>query len=257
MPELPEVETLCRQLREVVVGKKIKKMIVYDSKLKGIENPDDRTICEVFRWGKNILLLMDNGRSVIIHLRMTGRLFWRKDDLHERHLRWRIVLEDGKIDLVDPRRFATVRIEKAKYDQDKKDLITGFDMKDFFIKQAQRKVNVKNLLMDNTAMHGIGNIYACEILHRARISPLRISNTLTKEEWKNVFNHARRILKKGIEKRGTSISDWRDLYGLEGENQKELKVYGREGKSCYKCRTQIKRIKQGGRSTFYCPGCQK
>jgi len=104
--------------------------------------------------------------------------------------------------------------------------------------------------MDQKALAGIGNIYACEILHRAGISPLRQASSLTREEWGKMFYHARNILKKGIEKRGTSISDWRDLYGRKGENQNELKAYGQEGKRCFICGGKICRIKQGGEALF-------
>jgi formamidopyrimidine-DNA glycosylase len=112
-------------------------------------------------------------------------------------------------------------------------------------------------MMDPKAIAGIGNIYACEILHSAGISPLRRASTLSMKEWKTIFSHAKRILNKGIEKRGTSISDWRDLYGCQGENQDELKAYGQERMRCSICGGTICRIKQGGRSTFYCPDCQK
>jgi formamidopyrimidine-DNA glycosylase len=135
--------------------------------------------------------------------------------------------------------------------------MTGFGAKTFLAKQSTRKVSVKVLLMDPKAVAGIGNIYACEILYRAGLSPFRQAATLSESEWKAIFRQARRILKRGIEKRGTSISDWRDLYGCRGENQNELKAYGQEGKTCCTCGGFIARVKQGGRSTFYCPQCQK
>ena len=118
-------------------------------------------------------------------------------------------------------------------------------------------MKVKSLIMDQSAVSGIGNIYACEILHEARIHPERAAATLKETEWGKIFHQAKKVLKKAIRKRGTSISDWRDLYGRKGENQNELKAYGQEGKSCLKCGGTIRRIKQGGRSTFYCPGCQR
>ena len=111
--------------------------------------------------------------------------------------------------------------------------------------------------MDQKAVLGIGNIYACEILHQTGIHPERIAASVTKKEWKAIFRNAGIILRKAIEKRGSSISDWRDLYGSQGENQNELKAYGRAGQKCFQCGGTIRRIKQGGRSTFYCPGCQK
>jgi formamidopyrimidine-DNA glycosylase len=111
--------------------------------------------------------------------------------------------------------------------------------------------------MDKNAIEGIGNIYASEILHRVGINPQRTAAELGKSDWSNILRAAKIILEKSITNRGTSISDWRDLYGAKGENQHELKAYGQEGKRCSKCTGTIRRIKQGGRSTFYCPQCQK
>ncbi len=123
-------------------------------------------------------------------------------------------------------------------------------------KEAKRMINVKSILMDPKALAGIGNIYACEILHCAGIAPIRQASSLSREEWEKVFVKARAILKKGIKKRGTAVSDWHDLYGRRGENQFELKVYKQEGKRCSICGGTIHRMKQSGRSTFYCPKCQ-
>lgn len=256
MPELPEVETLCRQLRDRISGEKILMTIVYDDKLAGLENLGGRVIEEVHRHGKTLSLGMDDGRSIVIHLRMSGRLFWHTSKTTRPHSRWRMMFTNGNVDLVDPRRFATVKIARTGPEDKFKDLLGSFDEKTFLEKQASRKVGVKILLMDAKAIAGIGNIYACEILHRAGISPFRQAMTLTVKEWKKIFRHARSILKTGIDKRGTSISDWRDLYGCPGENQNLLTAYGQEGKTCRSCGGIITRVKQGGRSTFYCPQCQ-
>ena len=257
MPELPEVETLIRQLREKICGSKILAAEVFDDKLAGIKNLKAGKVAGVERKGKTIEIRLDDGRSILIHLRMTGRLLWQENNERLKHSRWRMTFKDGNVFLVDPRRFATVNVERTKKEKIVNDLLKYFDEKYFLEKHARRKVNVKILLMDPKAIAGIGNIYACEILHSSGISPLRQASTLSREEWKKVFGNARRILKKGIEKRGSSISDWRDLYGRQGDNQHELKVYGQEGKRCSICGGTIYRIKQGGRSTFYCPNCQK
>jgi formamidopyrimidine-DNA glycosylase len=256
MPELPEVETLCRQLQEKICGRKILASVIYDEKLAGIKNLKGRIVSAVQRRGKTITILLDKEQFLLIHLRMTGRLLWQKDSTSPKYVRWQMTFKDGNVLLVDPRRFATVKVEKTRLDKNQNDLLTGFDDKAFLEKQARRKVNVKVLLMDPKAIAGIGNIYACEILHRSAISPLRQASTLSLKEWKRIFCNARRILKKGIEKRGTSVSDWRDLFGRPGENQFELKAYGQAGKRCSICGGTICRIKQGGRSTFYCPDCQ-
>lgn len=257
MPELPEVETLCRQLQKKICGRKILSSKVYDDKLANIKKIRGGKVIAVERKGKTIVIRLDDDSSILIHLRMTGRLLWQTSSVKPKHGRWRITFNDGNVFLVDPRRFATVKVEKTVTEKTVNDLLTGFDEKKFMETQARRKVNVKILLMDPKAIAGIGNIYACEILHKAGISPLRQASTLSVKEWKTVFSYAKRILKKGIEKRGTSISDWRDLYGCQGENQHDLKAYGQERKPCSICGGTICRIKQGGRSTFYCPDCQK
>ena len=257
MPELPEVETLCRQLRDSIKGKRIAKTEIFDSKLAGREEICGRIIRDVQRSGKTIELMLEDGRIVAIHLRMTGRLFWNPRPERLPHTRWRMTVAGGHIDLVDPRRFGTVQIKKGPRSEAANDLMQKFDERAFLENQAGRKVPVKVLLMDPKAIAGIGNIYACEILHRAGISPTCPASDIDKARWKDIFRHGKRILKKGIEMRGTSISDWRDLYGRPGENQHELKAYGREGKTCSICGGVIKRIKQAGRSTFYCPDCQK
>lgn len=257
MPELPEVETLCRQLQKKVAGSKIFFSESYDSKLSHVQNLAGRTITGVKRIGKTIELTLNGRLSVFIHLRMTGRLLWRKEADGPRHSRWRIALEDGNIFLVDPRRFATVTPGKTKEHPAGFDIIQRFNKNVFIHQHGLRKTTVKNLIMDQKAVRGIGNIYACEILHVAAIHPERAVSSLSEKDWQTIFAQAKKILKKAILKRGTSISDWRDLYGRKGENQHELKVYGREGEKCLRCGGTIRRIKQGGRSTFFCPRCQQ
>jgi formamidopyrimidine-DNA glycosylase len=257
MPELPEVETLCRQLHKKIVGAKILRTDVLDDKLAGLENIRECVIDEVRRCGKTIHLILNDGRSVLVHLRMSGRLFWKAQNTREQYTRWRIRTDGGNIDLIDPRRFATVKIVKTRAESDERDLLLNFSRRSFLEKQAKRKVSVKVLLLDPQAISGIGNIYACEILHRAGILPFRQASSISDDEWMRIFKHAKHILKRGIEKRGTSISDWRDLYGCAGEYQKELRVYGKEGKSCRVCGSHIERVRQSGRSTYYCPLCQE
>ncbi|MEN6620186.1 MAG: bifunctional DNA-formamidopyrimidine glycosylase/DNA-(apurinic or apyrimidinic site) lyase [Smithella sp.] len=258
MPELPEVETMSRQLQKHISGKEITGMDIYDSKLAHIKNLTGIIITDVKRNGKAIQIILDNGESVLIHLRMTGRLLWQKESEKPRYSRWHLSLSNCNIYLVDPRRFATVKVLPTNSIPSANDIMQGgFDEKAFIEKQGRRIINIKNLLMDQKAIAGIGNIYACEILHAACINPERTATSITDKEWKRIFSKSRSILEKATEKRGTSISDWRDLYGLEGENQFVLKVYGREGKKCFRCGGTIVRIKQGGRSTYYCPNCQK
>ena len=256
MPELPEVETLCRQLQMRIAGKKISSTEVYDAKLNNLKNIQGKRITAVKRKGKTMEINLDDGTSVQIHLRMTGRLLWQSEKERPKHSRWKMNFEDGAIYLIDPRRFATIKIQKWENDKVDNDLLVSFAREDFLAKNGGRKGKIKNILMDQKAVAGIGNIYACEILYRCGIHPERTAESLNMKNWQLIFKNAGIILKKAIENRGTSISDWRDLDGRKGENQHELKAYGREGKKCMKCGEAIKRIKQGGRSTFYCPQCQ-
>lgn len=257
MPELPEVETLSRQLQEKICSWKILATEVYDDKLAAIKNLKGRIITAVERKGKAVSILLDDGNFVLIHLRMTGRLFWQNDSSRPKHSRWRMTFADGNVFLVDPRRFATIKILKKMEGNTGIDIFKEFDLKDFLKNHGSRRTKIKSLMMDQRVVAGIGNIYACEILHRSGIHPERRPATLTKDEWKKIFRQVKVVLSTAIKKRGTSISDWRDLYGRQGENQHELKAYGREGKNCLICGGTICRIKQGGRSTFYCPDCQK
>jgi formamidopyrimidine-DNA glycosylase len=257
MPELPEVETLSRQLQKKICGGKILATEVYDDKLAHVKDVKGKKVLAVERAGKMIAIILDDGNSIIVHLRMTGRLLWQEDSVRLKHSRWRITFADGNVFLIDPRRFATVNILKKVESDSGKDIFKEFDLKAFLKNHGRRRTKVKSLIMDQRAVAGIGNIYACEILHRTGIHPERVTATLTKDDWEKVFRQAKVVLKTAIQTRGTSISDWRDLYGLKGENQHELKAYGREGKRCSICGGTICRIKQGGRSTFYCPDCQK
>ena len=257
MPELPEVETLSRQLQKKICGGKILATEVYDDKLAHVKDVRGKKVLAVERKGKMIAIILDDGNSIFVHLRMTGRLFWQKDSARPKHSRWRMTFADGNVFLIDPRRFATVNIFKKAESDSGEDIFKEFNLKTFLKNHGSRRTKVKSLIMDQRAVAGIGNIYACEILHQTGIHPERVAATLTKDDWKKVFRQAKVVLKTAITKRGTSISDWRDLYGRKGENQHELKAYGREGKPCSICGGTICRIKQNGRSTFFCPDCQK
>ena len=257
MPELPEVETLCRQLKKRIHGQKILNTETFDEKLAGIRNIKGRSVIAVERRGKTIAINLDDGNSIYIHLRMTGRLLWQKNSLIPKYSRWKMAFTDGYIFLVDPRRFATVRVMRNKKHETDREILGDFKLARFIKLHGGRKTKIKTLMMDQSVVKGIGNIYACEILYRAGIHPERIVATLTAAQWRKIFSQAKNVLKKAIAKRGTSISDWRDLYGRKGENQHQLKVYGQEGKKCAICGGTICRIKLSGRGTYLCPGCQK
>ncbi len=259
MPELPEAETLKRQLMEVVLGEEILKTCVLDEKL----NPfylEGRTVVSISRKGKGIYLGLDDGTSVGLRLRMTGRLLWQKEGaLRLPHTRFIADFRRGRLDLIDPRRFATLTLEKINHDIPGKamDPLLNLSFRIISAIAGKRKLPVKSFLMDQRFIAGIGNIYACEILYAASVSPLRQACGLSSQEWALIADAAAAILNKAVECRGTTVSDWRDLFGQKGEYQDYLKVYGRKGTPCPRCGSFIERLKLAGRGTYFCPACQK
>lgn len=258
MPELPEVETLCRQLTKVVCGRAILDSTVVDMKLRHLENMAGRRIRSVCRTGKGVNISLDNGQILCLHLRMTGRLLWQSEPVELPHMRWKATFEEGRLALIDPRRFATLSLRDDLAPLcEVIDPLENLPARRFHADAGKRRMPVKSFLLDQRIISGIGNIYACEILHAASIDPWRAANDLSLAEWRKVSQAAKKILLEAIACRGTSISDWRDLFGQPGENQDNLKVYGQEGKVCPRCGGMVRRLKLSGRGTFYCPDCQK
>jgi formamidopyrimidine-DNA glycosylase len=260
VPELPEVETLCRQLQEVVSGEIIKGLRILDSKLGQLENLAGRTMAAPYRAGKEINLPLNDGQTLRLHLRMTGRLLWQQDQppLELAHTRFVMTFNHGRLALIDPRRFATLALAddtpspKAPFDP-----LENFSPRLLWSSVQSKRLPVKSFLLDQRAVSGIGNIYACEVLHRAAINPWRPAHDLTLVEWQRMAKKAKSVLRKAIVCRGTSVSDWRDLFGRQGEYQHYVQVYGRAGEPCSRCGGTVRRLTLGGRGTFFCPDCQK
>lgn len=258
MPELPEVETLRRQLCEIVLGEEIVDFGIHDARIGVMRGLHGRTISSVLRHGKALVMKLDDNTELLLQLRMTGRLLWQENHHVIPHTRFVISFPHGTLSCIDPRRFATFVFHKNRSPQ----AIIGDPLKTrwasaFYGISCARRTPVKALLMDQRVIAGIGNIYACEILHAAAINPMRPACNVRLEEIELIEKAGRDILKKAIECRGTSVSDWRDLFGLCGEYQDELKVYKREGLSCMRCGGTICRIRMNGRGTYFCPHCQK
>ena len=285
MPELPEVETLCRQLNEILPGEVIVAVEVLDPRLGKSESEGlaGRKIERVYRQGKYIRIQMGKrgrdrdvsepeksrgkiGRApqedeltVALHLRMTGRLLWQTDGTPTPpYTRLIISFTSGRLILIDPRRFATFCVRPpeavpALVENPLKGLPP------YRLKKAaeKRRLPVKSFLMDQRFIAGIGNIYACEILYSSGIDPRRQADSLSASEWRKVQKASAAVLPRAVECRGTTVSDWRDLLGRSGENQDYLEVYSREGKPCRRCGGMIERTKIGGRGTWFCPNCQK
>jgi formamidopyrimidine-DNA glycosylase len=258
MPELPEVETLCRQLRQVILGNKVKSVTIYDAKIAYFPAMIGRYIKDIRRRGKGLEIDL-SGPVVHLHLRMSGRLFWQPDlDLPPPHTRYSIEFAQGRLFCIDPRRFATLDLQ---LDPDAgrsplPNLLLGIDLDTIYLHAQRRRLPVKAFLLDQQVMPGMGNIYACEILFESSINPWRPTCDVTREEWRKIISATRDVLKIAVTCRGTSISDWRDLFGRKGEYQHRLRVYGNEGKACPRCHGQIGRKKLSGRGTYYCPSCQ-
>jgi|WetSurMetagenome_2_1015567.scaffolds.fasta_scaffold200439_1 formamidopyrimidine-DNA glycosylase len=287
MPELPEVETLCRQLNAVLPGERILRIEVLDprlgnSKCKRGDSaiffpgsvPDGlgldkiagligRRIAAVTRKGKNIHIQMDGGLTAALHLRMSGRLLYLAADVTPPskiipYSRMVIGFSSGTLVLIDPRRFATFDVKTegiAPALPD--DPMEGLPVRRLREIARTRRRPVKSFLMDQRLIAGIGNIYACEILFAAGIDPRRPACSLATAEWRKAAKAASAILHRAVACRGTTISDWRDLFGCSGTNQDHLEVYSRQGAPCRRCGGRIERINQGGRGTWLCPICQK
>lgn len=276
MPELPEVETLCRQLKEILPERRILSLRILDPLLEGCDGQRlaGCTVEAVHRRGKSLCMEIGSGvrspegaaeeglpdkRSILeIHLRMTGRLLWRPvGEALPSHTRLVVTFSTGELLLIDPRRFATFRVRPdSAVPPPLPDPLEGFPVGLLRQIAAARRLPVKSLLMDQRFIAGIGNIYACEILHHACLDPRRPSCSLSTKEWRKLAQAAAVILPRAVTCRGTSISDWRDLFGVSGGNQEHLEVYSREGKPCRRCGRMVERIKMSGRGTWFCPGCQ-
>ncbi len=261
MPELPEVETLRRQLFQEIRGKRIRTLAVYDAKLGPAPNLEGRKINSIRRQGKFLEIVLDDGSVLRLHLRMTGRLFRcdvAEDTNVPAHTRFRLFLEDCEIIGVDPRRFATLTLEQPnRHGPNLPDLLKNPDPSAFQQAARKRRLAAKVFLLDQAVFPGMGNIYACEVLHSAGVDPRRPASEVTREEWETIGREMRRILNLAVRCRGTSVSDWRDLHGNAGEFQHHLRVYGREGMPCPRCGSGVERIVLGGRGTWFCATCQK
>ncbi|MGE5543944.1 MAG: bifunctional DNA-formamidopyrimidine glycosylase/DNA-(apurinic or apyrimidinic site) lyase [Bacillota bacterium] len=267
MPELPEVETIVRSLQPLV-GQKIKELeIVNPVVLKQQEFPPPKlrgkTIAKIMRRGKFLIVQTKSGTSLVVHLGMSGR-FYLDNPAHPRpkHTHAYILLENGKeLRYCDPRRFGGVWLTREPFK------VMGHlgveplgpDLTREYLAGIlrRRQVAIKNLLLNQQVIAGIGNIYADEILHRARISPMRLANSLTDDETARLHQAIIDTLEEGIANRGTTFRDYRDGFNLPGSFQEHLCVYGREGQPCPQCGRPITRVIIGGRSSHFCEHCQE
>jgi len=290
MPELPEVETTVRDLKRKVLGRTF--LNVWCDAKKLIKRPRTfeefkkeilgRKIISIKRKGKNILIYLDKKRALLIHQKLTGHLLvgkWQKrgnswipqikgplEDPINRFIHLIFFLDnDLMLALSDLRKFAKVELwDEKELTQSKEIREIGIDpfSPEFTFQEFKKRIKntkrkIKQVLMDQSLIAGIGNIYSDEILFEAKIHPEKKAHVLKEEELKRIYQSIKKILKKAIELGGESISDYRRPDGSKGGFDPLRKVYRREGKPCVRCRTPIKRIKIAQRSSYFCPKCQK
>jgi formamidopyrimidine-DNA glycosylase len=287
MPELPEVETVCRQLEPEIEGRRIEALEALDPRWCRPMAPADleralagATISGLGRRGKYLLLALEGGRTLVMHLRMTGnlvlvegerkldpsegmRLYEGERSTSERHLRARFRLDDGRqLWFTDPRRFGEAFLID---DADLGERFAKLGVEPFseeFTAQALgamaagRTAPLKSFLLDQSGVAGVGNIYADEALFRARLHPLSPAGSMKAEHHAALRDAVLAALEAGIDRGGASIDDYRDGRGEKGTMQDEFLVHTREGEPCPSCGGAIARIVVSGRSTYYCPSCQ-
>ena len=277
MPELPEVETIRRDLEREAVGKRIKTVEStgtrsirrHKTKKQFISRLEGTKVTGVQRKGKYLLVKLDSGEVLVIHLGMSGQLLRNATrDPVEKHTHVVITFtQGGQLRFVDPRTFGELFVTALDSVESAVPELAhlGFDPLDDVMSWGQfagvlqaKKTKLKPLLMDQKVIAGIGNMYADEILWAAGLRPDRPSETLSSQEVRRLYRSMVETLQDAIKHRGSSLADeqYRDLFGEVGGYQGEHKVYDREGEPCRRCRSPIARIKAGGRSTFSCPQCQ-
>lgn len=282
MPELPEVETVARGLREAILGRKI--LSVCLGKTDFIDDPvaleqhlPGRRIEAVERFGKFMLLRLSapgtNGSqghdnedakraSLLVHLGMTGQMAPAPaEQPREKHTHVCMLLDDGReLRYTDARRFgrmaylteAPLAEELTRFGADPLEV----SEEEFAKRIRGRRARIKALLLDQGVLRGVGNIYADESLWRAKTHPARLGAGLSRKQVETLRHGLQEILRRAIKMRGSSISDFLDAEGEPGEYQRHHRAYGREGKACYRCKSVIRRGIVAGRSSYFCPKCQ-
>ena len=271
MPELPEVETIKQELDKAIVNKKIIGVVVNNAKVikepkkeKFVAELKNVAIKKIIRKGKLLILELSSGKSLTIHLKMTGQLIYPRQGGASpvKATRVSFKLSDGKfLDFNDSRVFGELRLiddwRKLKFIQELGPEPFDLSPEKFRQMLKDKKTKIKVLLMDQKFISGIGNLYANEALFRARIDPRRPANSLSDKETDLLFREIKKVLLDAIQHKGSSVDQYVQLSGKPGEYVKYHKVYDREGKECFKCKGKIKRISLSGRGTYFCPICQR
>jgi len=270
VPELPEVETVLRTLAPAIVGRRVVAVRVRERRLRGgvargfAASLEGRRLGSMARRGKYLVIALDDARLWLVHLGMTGQLTLAPADVAaRRHDHVVIELDDGqRLTYNDPRRFGRLAVIEspalaAETGEGIDPLDETFTAEMLFALTRARRTSIKALLMDQRRVAGLGNIYTNEILFRAGVRPGRRAARLARADCGRIVAASRAVLADAIRRGGSSISDYRDGLGREGWFQLEHCVYDRAGEPCPGCRTPIRTRVVVGRSTFYCPRCQR
>jgi formamidopyrimidine-DNA glycosylase len=278
MPELPEVETLRRDLDREVVGRRIKLVEVsgmrsirrHPNKKHFASKLESKKITAIERRGKYLLFRLDSGDILVVHLGMSGQLLRTKSAREKAGRHTHVVItftQGGQLRFADPRTFGELFITTPEELEDQVPELAhlGFDPVDDMMSWTRfgdllvaKKTKLKPLLMDQKFVAGIGNIYSDEILFSAGLRHDRSSDSLSSQEVRRLYRAMVETLQDAIKHRGSSLADeqYRDLFGELGDFQSQHKVYDREGQACRRCRSTIVRVKVNGRSSFLCEQCQ-
>ena len=287
MPELPEVEIVRHSLNKKIKQKKVKKVIIRNRNLR-FKIPSNfntyfknKKVIKVGRFSKYLIIYLQEENYCLIHLGMSGTIhiinnssankpsntsFYNSPFLPKKHNHVELIFENFRIVYNDPRRFGFFQIIKNKLDLNKRFNHLGpepFD-KNFSLTYVYnffkgKNKDIKNFLLDQKFVSGIGNIYASEILFLSKIKPFKKVKLLNKKECQKIITNSKKILLNAISKGGSSIRDFKDASGIKGRFQNEFKVYNQEGKHCnnLRCSALIKKKIISSRSTFFCDSCQK
>ena len=274
MPELPEVEVLRRSLEPLVRSDSVSQVVVRETRLREKVEADrlradvsGRKIIGARRRAKYLLLDLEGDRSLVVHLGMSGRLTLTREEtppLDHEHVSFSLA-SGRKLRFVDSRRFGLVfSLQTSAQETDRhfrrlgvEPLEAELDAEALRRKAMRRRGPIKTFLMNGEVVVGVGNIYACEALHRARLHPRRSVARISRASWERLVASVKDTLSDAIEQGGTTLNDFADAAGREGYFKVRLQVYDRAGEACFRCGRSIARITQSGRSTFYCPGCQR
>jgi len=274
MPELPEVETVCRALSKVLTNSRIKKIEFYRKDLRWQVKDNlevslkNNIFIDPYRRGKYILIPTNTDKIFLIHLGMSGQIRIKKKDIVQKHDHMRMIVENNNKHFVvtynDSRRFGYIDLFKKKELREHfllskigveplgRELTTEYLQNNF----KKRVINIKNALIDQKIIAGIGNIYASEILYKAKINPLRKVNSLSQNDLNSIITFTKIILKKSIDVGGTTIRDHMQPDGSLGYFKQKLQVYGKVNEKCKTCNSYIVKEVISNRSTFICKHCQ-